>query len=217
MLFHRGLEECVFGRYEKFDVNEFIVLSGYVGPEPIERLRELPLRSKIIYGMYGEASISKRLHERILSLNEKQADTTILYSKVPIHSKCYLWLKNGDLVTALVGSANFSVNGLRTDDREVLAETTRDSFEELQSYIRHIEENSIDCTSPEVEFKRRGQILIPNTVGVIDPTVAEMSFISERSGDIPTKSGINWGCSDGHVTKGDAYIPISRKAIMNHP
>jgi FAD/FMN-containing dehydrogenase len=45
------------------------------------------------------------------------------------------WKHNGEIVHALVGSANFSTNGLTTPYREILAETTRDTFKPLDDYI----------------------------------------------------------------------------------
>ena len=35
-----------------------------------------------------------------------------------------------------------------------------------------------------------------------------MSFL-DKKGSVPQKSGLNWGCSGGHVSLGDAYIRIT--------
>lgn len=51
MLFYENLEEIIFNRHEMFDVDELIVLSGYVGPQPVSRLVDLPFDTSVIYGM----------------------------------------------------------------------------------------------------------------------------------------------------------------------
>jgi len=61
MLYTDNLEEIIFHRHEMFASDELIVLSGYVGPKPIERLQRLPFHSKVIYGMYGEEGINKKV------------------------------------------------------------------------------------------------------------------------------------------------------------
>ena len=50
MLYIENLEEIIFHRHEMFASDELIILSGCVGPKPIERLQSLPFQSKVIYG-----------------------------------------------------------------------------------------------------------------------------------------------------------------------
>lgn len=59
MLYHQNLEELIFNRHEvlSFRPDEFIVLSGYLGPSPVARLEELPFSTRVIYGMYGSEGI----------------------------------------------------------------------------------------------------------------------------------------------------------------
>ena len=54
MLYFENLENIIFHRHEMFEADELIVVSGYVGPKPIERLHGLPFESRAIYGMYGD-------------------------------------------------------------------------------------------------------------------------------------------------------------------
>jgi hypothetical protein len=145
MLYNDNLEEIIFSRHEFFDVDELIVVSGYVGPNPIEKLQELPFASKVIYGMYGSDGIQRPLHNSIIRLQNSIESLNVYYSNLPVHSKCYVWRNRGSIVHALVGSANFSSNGLRTPFREILAETTRDTFSPLNQYIGEILRNSISC------------------------------------------------------------------------
>jgi len=134
MLFTENLTDIIYYRHEHIaQTDELIILSGYVGPKPIAKLGEIPLRSTVIYGMYGAESINPTLHNSLLNLQKKNESLSIFYSTLPVHSKCYIWKNNGQIVHALVGSANFSVNGLNTPQREILAETTRDTFMPLNN------------------------------------------------------------------------------------
>ncbi len=145
MLFTENLEEIIFQRHELFESDELIVVSGYVGPKPIQRLHSLPFYSKVIYGMYGSEGIQKTLHNSLVTLQDSIDNINIFYSQFPVHSKCYAWRNKGQIVHALVGSANFSTNGLTTPYREILAETTRDTFNPLNDYIARVLNNSISC------------------------------------------------------------------------
>jgi hypothetical protein len=142
MLFYQDLEEIIFTRSQLLPaVDQFVVVSGYVGIQPISRLRELDIPSQVIYGMYGANGIGAPLHRSLLRLENELSNTDIYYSQLPVHSKCYAWLKSNRVIHALVGSANFSVNGLNTDYRVTLAEATTDTYAPLKRYIDFVMEN----------------------------------------------------------------------------
>ncbi len=145
MLYTENLEEIIFHRHEMFQTDELIVLSGYVGPRPIQRLHTLPFHSRVVYGMYGAEGIQRVLHNSLIGLQNEIENINIFYSNFPVHSKCYAWRNRGQIVHALVGSANFSSNGLTTPFREILAETTHDTFNPLNDYITRVLNNSISC------------------------------------------------------------------------
>lgn len=215
MLFYENLEEIIFHRHEMFDVDEIIVLSGYLGPQPVSRLDTLPFKSSVIYGMYGSDNIGERLHTSLLNLNNKMDNTSILYSNMPIHSKCYVWKKNDKIVTALVGSANFSISGLSNPYKEVLAETTFDTFSPLNQYLIKIKENCIDCTThmPSASKSKNIKKIAP-TYFLANTWSASLLG---ADGEVPESSGLNWGLSKGHTTDGDAYIKITVSDIIAHP
>ena len=132
MLYTQNLEEIIFQRHEILDTDELIVLSGYLGPRPVARLEELPFNSR---GMYGSEGIQTRLHNSLTRIQNEVENLNIFYSQLPVHSKCYVWRRQGQIIHALLGSANFSINGLTTPYREILAETTRDTFNPLNDYL----------------------------------------------------------------------------------
>lgn len=211
MLFNRNLEEIIFNRHNLFQADELVILSGYVGPNPVERLRELPFHTKVIYGMYGSEGIKQNLHNSLLSLRNSISNIDIFYSIAPIHSKCYVWKNRGSIVHALVGSANFSSNGLRTPLREILAETTFDTFDPLNTYLSDILNNSIDC--------RQGVItssILP-TSRIITP-YCRMTLLDPRTNEVQNASGLNWGQNpNNHTNRSDANIPIRSEHIRNYP
>ena len=56
-----SLEELIFSRHNEVESDELQIVSGYIGPQPIKNLTELPIRSKVVYGMYKEQGIQKSL------------------------------------------------------------------------------------------------------------------------------------------------------------
>ncbi len=213
MLYNRNLEEIIFGRHNIIDTDELVILSGYVGPNPIKRLNQLPFKTTVIYGMYGSEGIKKNLHETLLPLNNEKI--SILYSNIPVHSKCYIWKKDRHIVHALIGSANFSTNGLTTPYREVLAETTRDTFEPLQLYLSEILSNSITCESYVQSESTRQRV---SNVGPANPEVCDMILYDKRTGETQNAAGLNWGQSvTAHVNRNDAYIAILKDNLRQYP
>lgn len=208
MLYTQNLEEIIFHRHEMHDIDEFIVLSGYLGPKPVARIEELPFNSKVIYGMYGSEGIRPSLHNSLIDIQNSVDNLNIYYSNLPVHSKCYVWRKQGEIIHSLIGSANFSVNGLTTPFREVLAETTFDTFQPLNEYLAHILNNSISCL--EIGTKRVEEI-----TEVVD--ICSMTLLG-RDGEVQNFAGLNWGQNpNNHTTPNDAYIPIRTSHIRECP
>lgn len=208
MLFTDNLENIIFHRHELFQADEFLVLSGYVGPRPIQRLENLPLNSKVIYGMYGSEGIQRSLHNSLISLQNNIENINIYYSTLPVHSKCYIWRHRGQIVHALVGSANFSANGLNTPYREILAETTFDTFAPLNEYIDRVLNNSQSCL--EIAF---GDVLDILPV----EEFCNLTLLG-NNGEVQNAAGLNWGQNPrNHTRPNDAYIKIRVQDIQNYP
>lgn len=212
MLYHQNLEELIFQRHEVLDADELIVLSGYLGPSPVARLEELPLNSRVIYGMYGAEGIKNNLHQSLTRIQKSVTSLNIFYSQLPVHSKCYAWRRSGQVIHALIGSANFSTNGLTTPFREILAETTRDTFVPLNDYLNYVFNNSISCL--EVDLGRIQE-------SVKAENICKMTLLMDN-GETHNASGLNWGfmASGLHSSKrglDDACIPISINHIRDYP
>lgn len=190
------------------DTDELIVLSGYLGPKPVARIEELPLNSTVIYGMYGSEGIRPSLHNSLLNIQNSVDNLNIFYSNLPVHSKCYIWRRRGEIIHSLIGSANFSVNGLTTPFREVLAETTYDTFQPLNEYLSHILNNSISC----LEVGTERFVEVTETVDICSMTLLG------RNGEVQNAAGLNWGQNpNNHTTPNDAYITIRTAHIRECP
>lgn len=222
MLFYENLENIIFTRNQLFRCDELVILSGYVGPSPIHKLDSLPLKSTVIYGMYGCDGIQKSLHNALLSENEQLKNVDIRYSSIPVHSKCYIWKNHGEVVHALIGSANFSTNGLTTPFKEVLAETTFDTFDPINKYLKMVLENSIKCEEAVVKENKRHRKNEDETDTSYDKDVCRMPLFIMDHGipTVPAQSGVNWGMaklSGSHVNINDAYIRIGADLIEHYP
>jgi hypothetical protein len=215
MLYNSNLEEIIFNRHEHIRSDELIIVSGYVGPNQIVRLEGLPFHSTVIYGMHGSKSISPRLHNSLVNLQGTIQNVNIYYSKLPVHSKCYVWKNQNEIIHALIGSANFTTSGLTTPYREILAETTTDTFDPLNEYITRIRNNSILCTEATVRAEA------PKPVeGQVKTSYCRMTLLDPRTEEVPEFSGLNWGqgaVRGHHTNPDDAYIPIRAMHIRDYP
>lgn len=209
MLFTENLEDIIFNRHQLFQTDELIVLSGYLGPRPIERLRNLPFNSKVIYGMYASDGIQRILHNSLVGLQNEIDNVNIFYSNLPVHSKCYAWRNRGQIVHALVGSANFSTNGLTTPYREILAETTFDTFNPLNDYISRVLNNSQSCLEIGISDIRDVRIDVGG--------ICKLTLLG-KDGEVQNAAGLNWGQNpNNHTRPNDAYIKIRTEDIRNFP
>lgn len=220
MLYYKNLEQIIFSKHELLSdsPDELLIISGYLGPAPIERLNELSdMNITVIGGMYTNG-IDARLLTSLETIKNTNPNLKILYSQQEIHSKIYIWKKEDKVLSALIGSANFSSNGLRTDFRESLADATRDSFEPLKEYSKYILEHTTETPS----LKASQAIVNYNEDYILDVAperlyTVDIPLYSEspsRGRYVPERSGLNWCFSNGHVAPGDAYIRIPKSIIQ---
>jgi hypothetical protein len=222
LLYYEGIEEILFNKHQYGSEipDELIIISGYLGPAPVERLSELPMKTTVIGGMYS-SGIHSQLWNALEKSKQGNSDLSVYFSKREIHSKIYIWKKDGKILSALVGSANFSSKGLRTDYRETLADATRDTHATLERYYRYILDNSIE--DPEIDTKQR---IIDFTVEANERVTTlsdkkysyDIPLYSATGGEksVPPASGLNWGLGEGHVAPGDAYIRLPKTIIKDN-
>lgn len=220
MLYYKDLEDRIFELPSALCVDCLTIVSGYVGIEPIKRLATLPVgvHATVIYGMYGSDNISAPLHKALIELQQKLPNVEILYSTIPVHSKIYFWNEGDHIRSALIGSANFSVSGLRNDYKEVLSDVEEKSFEDFKAYYDFVKERCLPCTDKSIKVRKVSKVSrnSVNQQPLLAKGICRASFL-DKKGLVPKKSGLNWGCSGGHVKEGDAYIRITMDYIKTFP
>lgn len=205
-LYYRSLHKEFFERVP-VGATSFYAVSGYLGPDPISRLHDLDITSSIIYGLQRETQ-NLILHEQLKKLHNDKV--SIFYSDIPSHAKCYLWMNGEKPIRGLVGSANFSTNGLNNDFRETLLEVEKQDLYSVKAYIDVIKESSKACN--EVTVINQPKVIINNL-----DIVCELELYDPDSGQVQAMSGLNWGFANGNVTPNDAYVPIRTKHIRSFP
>lgn len=222
MLYYDNLDEIVFHRHETVPCDEIFIISGYVGFDPVRRVKQLPHKTTVVYGMYATDGIHKALRETLIKEDEEIDNLTVLCSTMPVHSKIYMWLNGGRVVHSLIGSANFSLNGLTTPYKETLAEATVDTFKPLDAYRDLVRRNCISCADSVVSLTPRQQ-QTQQTWATYDRDVCVLPlYVIERGVKVlKPQSGLNWGMakilSGSHVNINDAYIPLPAEHVSHYP
>lgn len=214
MLYYDNLEDIIFDRHNTYEADELIIISGYLGPYPVGRLEEMPFDTTVVYGMYPAHGIGERLHSSLTGMQNRIANINILYSGLQVHAKCYIWKKNGEIVHALIGSANFSSNGLRSPYREVLTEADSSTYAELDIYMTSVLDGATPCLDVIIAAGVPRQ---PQQVYTRTTDYCRMTLLDPRTGETPSTSGLNWGQNpENHTTKNDAYIPVRAGHIRTY-
>lgn len=216
MLFYKNLYNQIFETYPS-TADELKILSGFVGIVPIQDLKKLPFKTTLVFGLFKENK-KKKLHDELVKLHSEKIQ--ILYPNTPSHSKCYVWLKNGVPIKAMIGSANFSSNGLESDYRETLFEVDERQANFIDSYINIIIGSSRACT----EIKDDELVMSPSRIRIekmqknLKEGVVELSLLKSDGIETHSGHGINWGHATGsNVRIDDACLPISVDDIKLHP
>lgn len=220
MLYQKKLDKIIYNRYKHIDHDELdlVIISGYVGPGPIKKISEIPLHTTIVYGMYACNGISQALHNTLINDDNKFNNVDIYYSSFPVHSKLYMWRYQGVVIDALVGSANFSTNGLTNPFRETLAEPTYDTFSDLDNYIELVLSQAIRCRNGIASPTHKLDV----TAEIYNPHICRIPLYATKNGEdfIPPSSGLNWGMASlngSHVNPNDAYIRIPSRFLSYYP
>lgn len=213
MVFYcKNLEKKIFTEHNVLDKepDELIIISGYIGPTPVERLKELPFKTTVIGGMYSNG-INKRLYDSLKKSQCANSNLTVLFSTIEIHSKIYMWMKDDAPRYVLIGSANFSNNGLLNDFRESLADMDLRNYKDLKKYYEYIKVNS----TPTPKLTNSHSILNITSKFQLSPTgeinTVDLPLYAENKSNgkyVPKSSGLNWGNSVGHT-----YIRIPIEVI----
>jgi hypothetical protein len=204
-LYYRDLYKEFFERYPT-DATDFYAVSGYVGPDPVNKLLQMPFRSYLIYGLQRETQ-NVLLHNQLIKTHGDRV--SIFYPDIPSHAKCYLWMKGDKPVRGLIGSANFSTNGLYNDFREILMGVEPPDLYAIKAYFELIRDSSKECDQANVVSSPKNTVASPSQECELE--------LYDDSGQVQPKSGLNWGFADAHVAPNDALIAIRKAHLRSHP
>lgn len=223
MFGYEKLDQLVFD--DTIDADEFVIITGYIGPPIISRLNSLHFDTTIYVGMYGN-KVSSVLHNSLLKY-DKLPNISISYTKMLVHSKCYLWFKNNKLIKALIGSANFSSSGLLTPKKEVLGDILDNDFNKAKKYYTIVKSNSfsvqnyVEPAKAPTEVDTEEAIITGDTatlsmLSTCNRNILNILGMKTKRGQVHASAGLNWGFSNGATSPNDAYIPIPAKCIREN-
>lgn len=215
-LIYENLKASILDKSKEFE--ELLVISGYISPSIIHEISDNFRKLTVIYGMYGLEGISPNVHNALLKLNKKE-NIEIFYSTIGTHSKSYFFINKGEVKELMIGSANFSSNGLERDKyQEILFHAEKFNEHEIRSYIDYIIDSSVKCDEVNIENKVKKQKKL-NQLTTLMPLYLVNKDTKIKY--VPERSGLNWGNQKGYSRKADlpieSYIRISAKHIDEFP
>lgn len=203
-----------------------LVVSGYASPSMVYRhFNEVASNIKVhlIVGKIISDGISVGQHKGFCQLcNDVYSDRFecryFIDKLAGVHSKSYLWLKKGKPTCGFVGSANYSQNAFCGAQEEILSE---DDPRELSAYYNHIKSGSVLCNDNDIttKIKIKDDVDVVRGIrgnnGSVSPAswmlegreYVILSLLSTRTGETPSRSGINWGQRAGR-NHDQAYLAI---------
>lgn len=182
------------------------------------------IKVNLIVGMCRLDGISISVHNGFKSLNSTPSPSGSLFScqyvteGPPVHSKLYLWEKEGAPFCAYIGSANYTQAAFSPSRRELLHEC--DPGEAL-NYFNDIESKSMFCNHIDIEENIRlaptHHVLSLEEDPVVSVKGAGIDHISlsllTRHNDVGYGSGINWAHRRNGLKRelNQAYISLPSK------
>ncbi len=202
------------------------IISGYASPsmaswhitEIAERHRH-PIEIALIVGMCNFDGLSTVTHEgfktvmndrRIVTTNNSSFSCQYVVEGPPVHSKIYIWERNGIPFSAFLGSVNYSQVAFSRARREIIQEC--DPTQAL-NYFNSIEANSMYCIHADIEEHIQISRTRDYTAGVdsiLAPLTSENTLrlsLLDHNGNMHTKAGLNWGQRPGR-NPNQAYISL---------
>jgi hypothetical protein len=173
----------------------------------------------LIFGMCKFDGITNDVHEGFKDITARNG--TPLQSKflcqyvvegAPVHSKLYLWEREGVPYKAFMGSANYTQSAFSKQRRELMQECNPS---EAFAYYESIESNTMYCNHSEISDKivltKSHPVLSAEETPLVSVLGAGINSVTltllAKNGETGTKSGLNWGQRDGREPN-QAYIPL---------
>jgi len=233
-MFHAELYKKVLINPISSGSNKLYIVSGYATAamafRHLSELRDITsdISIDLIVGMAPTDGVSYSNHEAFKKLVNEDFNGILNCSyvcrKPPVHSKLYIWEQDGDLTHAFIGSANYTQNAfIANKNREICAEC--DPFKAFD-YFKSLIDDTFYCNHNDIEnevliYKDRNrpyrrEPITPSDIidndFEIDESNTEHVCISllDPEGNLPTRSGLNWGQREGREPN-QAYIRVPAK------
>lgn len=214
-MFSSDLNRKVFIDPMEAGADHLCIISAYATPTMATWLMNLVksldkhIKLTLVVGMAGEQGIPTTDHESFKSLvrerpaeNIESFECSYVYQGAPVHSKMYIWLSDDRPVYAFTGSANFTQTAFSNRQREVMTECDPNlAFDYFNSLI----DDTIYCNHAEVE--EVVTIIPPRDIVYENAEQVTLSFLTRRTNDVGSTSGLNWGQRDRR-NPNEAYIPM---------
>ena len=227
-IYSDNLFEEVLFKPMKSGANKLYVVSGYATANMAVRHFEYAktqnkdISINLIAGMYVQDGILKNNHISFKELQNGQGDVNFSCSYInsmpPVHSKVYSWFKDDEPIVGFIGSANYTQNAFSVSIKEVFSPI---DASECKMYYDQLIGDSLSCIDPKVEEyisvyekdRRRATSIeeiaeadLENTLNIDGLDSVNLPLVN-RNGEVPDRSGLNWGQREGREPN-QAYINI---------
>ncbi|MDR2581203.1 MAG: NgoFVII family restriction endonuclease [Fibromonadaceae bacterium] len=229
-MIYENLYEEVLIKPRQEGADTLKIISGYASPamasDHLEDLHDkrLNVHISLFIGMCPSDGLSLSNHHGFRSIVDSEVPSfkdrfscSYIYKTPPVHSKLYVWCKGEQFFKAFIGSANYTQNAFYRQ-RELLAEIEGNGILE---YCRMLEKESVFCNLSEAETLIRvhndGNYYrqhihedkhLHTEIGKNDIKSIKISLLSNRTGEIQSIGGLNWGQRPGREPN-QAYIQLS--------
>ncbi len=202
---------------------DLYILSGYASAtfakKHLEDCLEINSKLKInlIIGMKRKGATD---HDAFVDLIKKYPENFSGYyfqGKPEIHSKVYAWFNAESPLPGFSGSANYSQFGFfeKRQGNQMLGDSSEEIYKYFKSKVTDSIkiENYVPSTEEKIVADPFSGSLLPGQIEWIENDVSVRISLLSRNGELPIKSGLNWGQRPEHNRDpNQAYLSIRQSA-----
>ena len=208
----------------KEGAEEMMALCGYVSPAFVETIYQMrtemegkiarpsPIRLRLCVGMAGvPGGVRASQHQAFVkqAMEERAEIRFWMDRRNPHHDKLYVWVREGEPFRAFLGSANASPTAYGRQQNSMVEVEPEMTVARIMSVF----EKSTPCQDvPETTFLKpeerdgRGE----GGRDVVIGEQARLPLLDSRTGEVPKRSGLNWGQRERR-DRNQAYLSIPKR------
>jgi len=218
-----NLYEKILSSPLKDGANQLYILSGYASATFTKKHLEdclrinSSLKINLIIGMKRKSTADHDAFVDLIKKYPKNFSGYYFQGKPEIHSKVYAWFKNDTPLSGFSGSANYSQYGFF--EKMQGNQMHEDSSEEIHKYFNSklTDAIKIETYEPSHEEKIDTDVLsgslLPGKIEWIENDISVRISLLSSNGELPTRSGLNWGQRPEHNRDpNQAYLSIRQSA-----